>query len=297
MCLLWLHGDPDHGRLTAAFADALAVSTESVDVHDGAVMERNWDAPVLCTVERIAGDLKQALDVFFGKAFGPKPAKDVLAAALAERLGCAVAYEWLDGISYVPDCFWLVGPDGHRTMARINDDDDDEDGRPISRILAVEEPVAGIPGLPIDGVYEIIHNLRMPTPLTDPLRDVVTEVEKGRGATGSFWGWESMIARMEAGWPPKGWYPPLYYRLGLECRDRLAEIAELIPESSRAAFDEVLATLDRRFIEATVDDSGRALADRDELAERRRHNGWWRHRITRPVPWHRMPGEDDHSAG
>ncbi|HWS31179.1 MAG TPA: hypothetical protein VN408_00395, partial [Actinoplanes sp.] len=183
-----------------------------------------------------------------------------------------------------------VGPPGHREGAvhaqgtcREHDREDDEP--PFYRIDAVEHPVAGAPGLPIAAIPGIINDYRMPTPLSDGFDEVLKTVPGGRAAANTLGAWEILVTRLERGWPPDGWYPPEEYRARLEYRDDLVTLADEIPAPIRADFDEALATLDRRFTEATVDDGGQALTSRvGSIPDR-----WWWRRITEPLPWLTMP--------
>ncbi|WP_430789252.1 hypothetical protein [Actinoplanes sp. G11-F43] len=268
MCLLWLRDDPDQERLAVALAGVYSVPVESVDVCGNRVADRNWRAPVLCTVTPLGGDLRQHLDIYLAPEAGERPSYEVMAADLAGRLGSAVAYQ---SAPSWPDAFWLVGPDGKRTRAVIHDDEvDEEKDLVLCRITAAEYAVDGIPGIPIMPIPEVIPEYRMPTPLADRVRG-------DREIVGALAAWESLVTRLERGWPPDGWYPADYYRDHLGYRDELTGLEG----------NQVLAILDRRFTDATVDDGGRALAARSGPVPDR----WWWHRITRPLPWDGTPGE------
>ncbi|GAA1648755.1 hypothetical protein [Actinoplanes couchii] len=145
MCLLWLHGDPDRERLVMAFAEVMSMPVESVDVQSHEVIERNGEAPVLCTVTALIGDVRQHLDIYFAESVGERPSTEKLTAALAERLGCAIAYEIR--LPSFPDYYWLVGTDGRRARADINEVDHGDDEQSSYWFSAVEHPVAGAPGL------------------------------------------------------------------------------------------------------------------------------------------------------
>lgn len=285
MCLLSLLGAPDEEQLTAALAEVLSVPVESVDVHDDETIERNWQAPVLCTVLAFDGELRMQLDISLREGVSRRPSTEVLAAEVAGRLGCAVAYDL--EVRTLPCYYWIVGTDGRRTRADISEDYREDDEPPFHRIDAVEHPVAGAPGLPIAAIPGVINDYRMPTPLTDGFREALESVPDGWKAVDRIGAWEAMVTRLERGWPPDGWFPAEEYQTRLDCRDELATLADDVPALLRAEFDEALATLDRRFTEATVDDGGQALTSRvGPIPDR-----WWWHRITQPLPWHHMPGE------
>ena len=265
-----IYGELDRERLAAALAELLALPAASVDVGDvgdDGDDDRNWEALVSCTVTPVVGNLHWHLDIYLRDAVtGPPPA--VAAAWLARRLHTVVAYE---SAPFPPSAYWLVGPDGERTRARIYEEEADDE--PVYRIDAVEHPVAVLPGLRVAALPEVIREHRMPTPLTDGLRATVPAAVAGRlGA------WESLVNRLVAGWPPDGWYPAAYYREDLETRDQLADG---LPKSVMQA----LAEVDRRFAEATEDDGGRALI----AATGPVPAGWWWRRVPRPLPWENAP--------
>ncbi|MEU4625954.1 hypothetical protein AB0G04_39010 [Actinoplanes sp. NPDC023801] len=285
-CLLWLHDEPTRARLATALADLFSLPIESVDVDTNESDDRNWEAPILCTVTRIGGDLRQHLDIHAADEMSERPSQEAAAAWLAGKLGTAGAYQ---ALSIPPDAFWLVGPDGRRARARIEDDESDGD-LTLYRIDAVEHRLAGAGELTVAAVPEVIRHYRLPTPLVDDLRSRFgmssTTADSARHATSYLAVWEGLVARLVAGWYPDGWYPPEYYREDLETRDLLTDAAEALPEPVRVAFAQALATIDERFAAATVDDGGEALASRTGSVPDR----WWWHRITRPVPWRNMPG-------
>jgi hypothetical protein len=179
-----------------------------------------------------------------------------------------------------PSAYWLSGPDGQRTQARVDADDYDEDERTICRIAAVEAPVPLLPAVPVTAIPEVIGEYRMPTPLGDALaaRLRAETPEQQWYAVNRLRGWESIVARLTAGWHPDGWYPPDYYRDGMKTRDRLIDAAASLPESFRAEFTAFLEIIDRRFTDATDDDGGDALAALTGAVPDR----WWWHRTTHP---------------
>ncbi|SDT30461.1 hypothetical protein [Actinoplanes derwentensis] len=279
---LLLQDSPDRQRLASAIAAVLSVPIESVDVAEDGDDNRNWKAPVICTVTSIGGDLRQSILIYVADTSGENISQEIAAARLAERLKTPVAYE---AMPIPPDMYWLVGADGRRSRARINDDEDD--GELVAfRVEAVEQPVAGAPDLPVGPVPEVIHSHRIPTPLTDQFRGSPASDGTGWVVVSRLASWEIMITRLIEGWPPDGWYPAEYYRDDLGYRDDLVTGVGELPDEVRGDFAEVLATLDRRFAQATVDDAGRALAAATGPVPDR----WWWHRITDPLPWHDMPG-------
>lgn len=280
--LLWLHGDPDQETLAVTLAEVLAVPLESVDVNRADVDDRNWAAPVLCEVFPIGGDLRQQLDIGIRGQVSKDLSTAVLAAALSARLGSAVLYE---SSSRSPNSFWIVGPDGLRTRARIRDDEYDDADLNLFRLQAIEHPVATVQGVEIAPIPEVIDGYRMPTPLSDRFQEPLKGVDGAWKAADRLAAWEGMITRLERGWPPDGWYPAEGYRRKLECRDELETLADRVPAPLRAEFDEALAVLDRRFAEATVDDAGQALS----AVTGPTPGYWWWQRITDPSPWHAMP--------
>ncbi|MCO8275393.1 hypothetical protein M1L60_32910 [Actinoplanes sp. TRM 88003] len=264
----WIHGELDRERLAPALAELLAVTPDQVDVGDDGDDDRNWDAPVSCTVSPVSGDLHWYLDVYAGAAITNPSAEPIAAAWLANRLRTVVAYQALPA---PPSAFYLVGPDGTRTRARIYEQD--SDGPTILRIDAVEKPLAAFPGLPVAPIPEVIREYRMPTPVTDRVRDAAPEARDFAMRLGA---WESMVSRLAEGWAPDGWYPAEYYREDLKIRDELAAEAHVEP----------LAEVDSRFVELTTDDGGQALT----AATGPIPTGWWWRRIPNPLPWQDTPG-------
>ena len=268
----WIHGELDRKRLAAALGELLSLTPAQVDVGDDGDGDRDWDAPISCTVTPVAGELHWYLDVYVGAAVADPPLEPIAAAWLANRLRTVVAYQSLPA---PPSAFYLVGPDGTRTRARIYEED--SDGPTVLRIDAVERPLAAFPGLPVAPIPEVIREYRMPTPVTDRLRDTVPTA---RDFTMRLGAWESMVSRLAEGWAPDGWYPAEYYREDLHIRDELATDAQTEP--LRAA----LAEIDTRFIELTTDDDGQALTTATGPVP----PGWWWHRIPHPLPWRDTPG-------
>ncbi|WP_433300388.1 hypothetical protein ACQP2F_02955 [Actinoplanes sp. CA-030573] len=248
----------------------LTLPPESVDVADDGDADRDWEAPVNCTVAPLNGDLNWHLDIYVSAVVSAPPPEPAAASWLATRLRVTVAYE---AHLTRPSAFWLVGPDGKRTRARIYEEDSDD--IPAYRIDAAEHPIASLPGLRVAAIPEVIRDYRMPTPITDRFRESSSPAVKLLGA------WESSVTRLIEGWPPDGWYPAEYYREDLETRDSL----DPAPEELASALTEI----DRRFADATIDDGGRALAAATGPLPRAAHKWWW-HRIPQALPWQNAPG-------
>ncbi|SFE31823.1 hypothetical protein SAMN05421541_101140 [Actinoplanes philippinensis] len=259
----------------------LSLPATAIDVGEDGEDERNWAAPISCTLTRLDGDFPLHLDIYFDDSVAA-PSEADAAAWMAARLNTVVAYK---SVPLPPSAYWLVGPDGQRTRARLLDEDENGDllssGR---RVAAVESVIPTLSGVPVRPLPEVIHEFHMRTPITDQLRTVPGSATESPIGDLSYW--ESMVVRLVSGWPPDGWYPPDYYREGLENRDALAAAEPELPEPARTAFMAALIEVDRLFAEATVDDGGQALASLTGPVPDR----WWWHRITDPAPWHRMPG-------
>jgi hypothetical protein len=281
----------------------LSLPVAAVDVGDEGDDARNWEASVSCTVVPLVGDLHWNLDVYLSKTILNPPSEPIAAAWLAERLHTVVAYE---ATPSPPSAYWLVGPDGRRTRARIYEEDSDD--AVAYRIDAVEHPLSALPGLRVAALPEVIRNFRVPTPMTDRLREqwrswlgqneeAATVAKAVRDITTRMGAWESMVTRLEAGWPPDGWYPAEYYREDLETRDELAAITNELPEPVRGDVTQTLAEVDRRFIDATEDDRGQALATETGPApigssgQSGDLDRWWWRRIPRPLPWRDAPSQ------
>jgi hypothetical protein len=272
----------------------LSLRPGAVDVGGEDDIDRNWAAPANCTVTPLAGDMHSHLDIYVDDTVPGPPTEAIAAAWLAERLRTVVAYE---AVPSPPSAYWLVGPDGRRTRARIYEEDSDV--IPVYRIDAVEHPLAALPGLHVAPLPEVIHSYRMPTPLTDRFREgLIAEKETSAGTTARdvttrLGAWEAMVTRLSEGWPPDGWYPAEYYREDLTTRDELEAAPDALPEALRSRMVETLSEVDRRFAEATEDDGGEALtAVTGPLPTGRSGNDdhWWWRRIPHSPPWRNTPG-------
>jgi hypothetical protein len=160
-----ISGELDRDRLAAALAKMLSVPVEPVDVGDDGDDDRRWEAAVSCTVTPLRGHLHWHLDIYVGNAVTGPPTEPAAAAWLACRLPTVVGYA---AAAEPPSAYWLVGPDGRRTRARIYKKNSDD--RPAYRIDAVEHPLAALPEVAVAALPEVIRNQRMATPATDRLR-------------------------------------------------------------------------------------------------------------------------------
>jgi len=296
-----IHGELNRDRLAAALASMLSLPADAVDVGDEGDDDRNWDAPVSCTVTPLAGDLQWHLDVYTRDTVRSTPPEPVAASWLARQLHTVVAYE---AVPNPPSAYWLVGPDGRRTRARIHEQDSDD--IPVYRIDAVEHPQSALPGLPVTALPEVIRSYRMPTPVTDRLRETLQSqlgaqweaAEKAtRHAVTRLSAWESMVSRLVEEWPPDGWYPAAYYREDLETRDELDNAQDTLPEPVKDEVMTALAEVDRRFAEATDEDGGQALMTETGPLPRGASDAWWWRRIPHPRPWQNTPAKQPPGEG
>jgi hypothetical protein len=289
-----IFGALDRGRLTVALAELLSLPVESVDVGDEGDDDRRWEAPVSCTVTPLAGDLHWHLDIYLGNTLPTPPPEAVAAAWVSARLRTVVGYQ---AAPSPPSAYWLVGPDGRRTRARIYEEESAL--APVYRIDAVEHPLAVLPGLPVAALPEVIRSYRMRTAVTDRLREQwqpwLAAYEKAaagptrpdpaakavRDAVTRLGAWEGMVTRLVEGWPPDGWYPADYYREDLAIRDELSAAADSLPEPASDELRQALAEVDHLFVEATEDDGGRALAAETGSLP---IGSWWWFRVPRPLP-------------
>ncbi|GLY06935.1 hypothetical protein [Actinoplanes sp. NBRC 101535] len=253
---LYVIGAINFAQLRTALAAVAGVPVAEVDVRAGDVVDRYWEAAVLCTYEPVLGDVTWCLDLYFSRS---EPDEAQVAAKVAATLDVPVLY---DAQSFPPSADWLVLPDGSRTRARVYEGDDPDLDIMELTIDAVEKPVPTLPHVRVAAQPEVIKEHRMPTPVTDDL-DLVPPLRY------AFGGWESMVARMTAGWPPDGWYPRDYFEDDLAARDELAGLPD--------RFAQALDRIDQAYLAAT-----RELAD--SAAEPR----WWRRRVPDPLPW---PGD------
>lgn len=287
-------GELDRPRLAAALASLTSVSVDAVDVAGADdTDDRNWNAPVSCTCERVGGDVSWLLDIYLTDAVTAQPTEAQAAAHLADRLDTAVLYPAAEDL---PSAYWLAAPSGLRTRARLYSEDEDDGTRYV--IDAVERPVASLPSVPVALQPEVIRRHQVPTPVTDELDAGLTDATRATKATdAALWfagtrlgTWEVLTVRMASGWPPDGWYPVEFYREDLETRDELAIALERLPPAVAERCAAALARLDEAFRAATVEGDGANLADlfgvdKVDLALR----DWWWQRLPEPAPWPEKP--------
>lgn len=275
---LLLAGDFDATRLAAALARIVGVPLEAVDVAAHGVVDRNWDAAVLCTYDRASGDISWTLDIYVADK-APRPASEADAAVfLAEALAIPVLYSIE---SNPPSAHWLAAPDGPPTRARVYPDDD-VDSLALT-IDAVERPVALLPHVRVERQPEVIREHRMATPITDGVRAWLEghdDIPQASGdpawqATNRLAAWEALTVRMASGWPPDGWYPAGYYREDLELRDHLSADVQRVPAPLTARLEAALNAVDDAFRAGT----------RDGLVPGPLSPGWWWRRVPDPEPW------------
>jgi hypothetical protein len=273
---LLIAGPLDFGRLRTALAALADVPVDAVDVADQDVMDRNWEAAVLCTYRPAGGDISWVLDLYLSDAVGKQPTAGAAAASLADSLQVPVLY---GTESSRPSSYWLAAPDGPRTRARVYDGPDDQGDGSSLIIDAVERPVALLPLVRVALQPEVIKDVIMDTPIRDAFEGWLGAEGLIPETGGALWkaatrlgGWESLTVRMTSGWPPDGWYPVDYYRDDLTTRDALAGVVGLPPEVA----DRFAVALQQ------VDDVFRAhtRAAKDSGAR-----GWWWGRVPDPVPW------------
>lgn len=280
---LFLRDDQDRHRLAHVLAALLSVTTDDVDIADDGVDDRNWAAAVSCTVSPVAGDVRSHLDIYVDDSVAGRPTEPEAAAWLARNLQTLVLYS---GEELLPSAHWLVGPDGHRTRARVVEDG--EGDPPTYQIQAVEASVGTLPDVPVMPLPEVIREHRVPTPVTDRLHDLLQRWPDVCTRLGA---WEALVARMAAEWPPDGWYPAAYYKEDLEYRDELASAAQQLPDAVRTQFVTALDEIDGTYAALTDDDAGASLAAELGTATVAA-NGWWWRRVPQPVPWLRQPGRE-----
>jgi hypothetical protein len=263
-------GHVDFVRLRAVLAALASVPVDMVDVAGEGVMDRNWQAAVLCTYSPTSGDIRWNLDLYFSDAVRVQPAEADAAAELARVLQVPVLY---DAGLVRPSAFWLAAPDGPRTRARVFDGDDDS-----LVIDAVARPVELLRGVRVDVVPEVIRDTEVAHPVTDEFRARLSE----RGlvpqtgddlwyATTRLAAWEGLAVRMTSDWPPDGWYPLEYYDEDRQCRDELNRAQ--LPAGVVQPFASALETIDE-IVRANTREVAHDLT-----------RGWWWNRVPEPEPW------------
>ena len=275
---LLLAGDLDVTRLAAALARLAGVPIESVDIAAHGVIDRDWDAAVLCTYEKASGDIAWTLDIYVADKAPEPPSEPDAAAFLATALAVPVLYS---AESYPPSAHWLAAPDGPPTRARVYPGDDPDS--PALTIDAVERPVALLPHVRVERQPEVIREHRMATPVADGLRMWLETRDGIPHATGdAAWhatnrlaAWEGLTVRMASGWPPDGWYPAAYYREDLELREHLAADIQRVPQLLAERLDAAVKAVDDAFLAGT----------REGIVPGPHGAGWWWRRVPDPEPW------------
>ncbi|MDR7277961.1 hypothetical protein [Catenuloplanes atrovinosus] len=277
-------GEPDHAGLAAALADLTGLPPAAVDIADEDAEERDWAAPVLVTTAARTGDVREALDIYLAESV-TAPSEREAAAWLARALRTPVIYPAEEDL---PSAFWVATPTGNRIRARLDGEDGGEP--PVVRVGAVEYPVAELPGASVRPLPDVIRTHVMPSPVADRVGEQLGD-ERLWHAVNRLAAWEALVARLELGWPPDGWYPADFYRGDLETRDRLAVSVAEAPPDARAVLSAALSGIDDAFRRLTHDDGGAALAAAlpGDAADAPPDHWWWRH-VPRPLPWDRQPG-------
>ncbi|MDP9792167.1 hypothetical protein J2S43_000679 [Catenuloplanes nepalensis] len=284
---LLIVGEPDHAALATALAELLGVPPTGVDIADEDAEERDWAAPVLVTTSPRTGDAREALDIYLAESFAA-PSERETAVGLARALRTPVLYPAEEDL---PSAFWVATPTGSRIRARLDAEDGGE--TPAVRVGAVEYPVVALPGAQVRPLPDVIRTHVMPSPIADRIGERLGADSDDRmwHAVNRLAAWEALVARIEFGWPPDGWYPADYYRGDLETRDRLAVSVAEAPPGPRAVLAGALSGIDDAFRRLTHDDGGAALAAESGGAavDAPPDHWWWRH-VPRPLPWDRQPG-------
>jgi hypothetical protein len=283
---LLLTGELDHAVLTAALVELFTVPPTAVDVTYEDSTEWNRDALVSCSCVRAERDVTWELDVYIAEVVTSPPGETEVAAQFSRRFGYPVL---CPAESNPPSAYWLAAPDGLVTRARVDNVATEDSDHAELVIEAVERSVASLPGVPVILQPEVIHEHRMPTPLSDTLsvlleKDAVSEdirflVRARLGA------WESLTARMMAGWLPDGWYPADLYREMLKARDEVQSALSWIPTEVSDQFSEALAEIDDKYRTLTVVNEVRAAEDLDVSEFELALHDWWWHRLLEPPPW------------
>ncbi|WP_329177333.1 hypothetical protein [Streptomyces sp. NBC_01477] len=276
-----------------ALAECFRLPVHDVDVADENADQnaRNWDAPVLCGMHAVRGDVRTSLDIYAQDSVQPQPSERDLAAALARILGRSVLYP---AEPFPPSAYWVAAADGTVTRARLIDPDDETPGY---RVDAVEAPVADLPNAQVTRLPEIVREQRKPTPVSGRLATSLDALGACRtDETGSlYWmtvtrleAWEQLVQTMTDGWTPAGWYPADLYVENLRMRDKVETLQQQLPQQEAELLEAAMEPLDRRFIKMTVPDpawyleldrqKGLEVPDEDDI-------GWWWRRRPEPLPW------------
>ncbi|MFZ3566874.1 hypothetical protein ACOKM5_07925 [Streptomyces sp. BH097] len=288
----------DHPAIARALAHALDVSVQDVDVagEDFDADLRNWEAPVLCDVRSLEGDLALALDIYVQPSIQPQPSEDGLAAAFARTAPATVLFS-VDEPR--PSAYQLAAQDGPLTRARLLDPEDAADGEDEGYTIdAVEAPVAQLPHVPVTRLPEVVWDAQAaaPSPLKDKLRKNLREADPVAYETAgtplwlahtSLAAWEKLVETVRDDWKPAGWYPADLYRTRLEARDTLAAALPQLPSVVQLLIASVLEPLDKHFTAMTVPDDGSLLAYLEQAGGKvpAAPPRWWWQRRPAALPW------------
>ncbi|MFB4312849.1 hypothetical protein [Actinomadura sp. 21ATH] len=131
----------------------------------------------------------------------------------------------------------------------------------------------------VDGERLELERSRLPAAAAERL------VEPTYSVRSRFRYWERLVTLMENDWAPRGRYIVDEYINDLESRDRIDDILRAHPVLATGLVTDLLARLDRRFLERTLPDDGaalrtyaKALRENVPLSER-----WYRRPVT--IPW------------
>jgi hypothetical protein len=276
---LLLAGDFDRTALAGALAELAGVMAGAVDIADRDAEDRAWDSPVLCTYERVGGDVSWLLDVYVVAGAGREPDVSVAAGLIAARLKTPVLWAAQEPL---PSAFWLVTPDGTRTRARVYEDDGAGDVVAY-QVDAVEKPVPQFSSARVEPLAEVIREHPVPTPVTDELAAWLADedVVLPEGSGDAVWRvrvyltvWEQLTERMAAGWPPDGWYPADFYRDDLMARDELETAATRLPAAVTGRFRWAIDRVDDKFKTLTYKTTTPRVSGGDAW--------WWRRAPEKP---------------
>ncbi|MFK0258337.1 hypothetical protein [Streptomyces sp. NPDC090445] len=246
---------------------------------DGETEARNRDAKVTCEYEALSGDIGCRLTVYGTEELAPQPSVGRLATVLARELDTAVLVSW----GTLPWIRQVVTSRGGVTFARVEYLEDEQQGY---RVYATEAPVPEFPAARVEGFPEVVRDLPVATPVADGLFPGAGRHSPAGEVRMLLWGWEALVSRMAAGWPPSRWYGADMYREDLQNRDRLDSALQALAADDRERAAGALAELDARFRDLTVDDGGAGLAaaltaDARGFSD---PNWYWRRRPAAP-PW------------
>jgi hypothetical protein len=273
-------GDMFTEDLPPILAEAFKVAIHETDVSDHSTLDdRNWDALITCDCEALDGDLTWLLEIYATAEVKEKPTMQGLALHLAKRFNKPFFFAWKETVPWVRR---VAFPDGRLTLARVSELDDTGSGLSVE---VAEEEIPGMPHVRVDHLPEVVRAYDVGTPLSDSVlpRESRGERRKVRGLLVS---WERLCVRMESNWPPEGWYSASMYREDLEHRDKLELAMISLEKDEHHAVQQILAELDQRYLERTIDDGGVALASAiSEDPSRLTSRPWYWRRRPLLLPW------------